>query len=92
MTNSQEEMLTKEWLDSKNISYTLSADDNLTVGGSLYLQGAQITKLPDNLTVGGSLDQRGTQITKLPDGLTVARLPLPARRSDCAKGIKTSCS
>ncbi|WP_353124112.1 hypothetical protein, partial [Dysgonomonas capnocytophagoides] len=37
--------------------------DNLTVGGSLYLEGTQITSLPDNLTVGGSLDLRGTQIT-----------------------------
>ena len=32
-------------------------------GGSLDLEGTQITALPDNLTVGGSLDLRGTQIT-----------------------------
>ena len=45
--------------------------DNLTVGGSLYLSGTQITSLPDNLTVGGSLYLSGTQITSLPDNLTV---------------------
>ena len=45
--------------------------DNLTVGGSLYLSGTQITSLPDNLTVGGYLDLSGTQITSLPDNLTV---------------------
>ena len=38
--------------------------DNLTVGGSLYLRGTQITALPDNLTVGGSLYLSGTQITE----------------------------
>ena len=36
--------------------------DNLTVGGSLDLEGTQIQTLPDNLTVGGYLDLRGTQI------------------------------
>ena len=40
-------------------------------GGSLYLEGTQITALPDNLTVGGSLYLEGTQITALPDNLTV---------------------
>ena len=50
--------------------YTIEGD-NLTVGGSLYLRGTQITSLPDNLTVGGSLDLRDTQITSLPDNLTV---------------------
>ena len=40
-------------------------------GGSLYLSGTGITKLPDNLTVGGSLNLRGTGITELPDNLTV---------------------
>ena len=40
-------------------------------GGSLYLEGTQITSLPEGLTVGGSLDLRGTQITSLPDNLTV---------------------
>jgi len=37
--------------------------DNLTVGGSLYLQGTGITSLPDNLTVGGNLYLQGTGIT-----------------------------
>ncbi len=37
--------------------------DNLTVGGSLDLEGTGITALPDNLTVGGSLYLRGTGIT-----------------------------
>ena len=46
--------------------------DNLTVGGSLDLEGCTgITALPDNLTVGGSLYLRGTGITALPDNLTV---------------------
>ena len=45
--------------------------DNLTVGGSLDLEGTQIQSLPDNLTVGGSLYLRGTQIQSLPDNLTV---------------------
>jgi len=45
--------------------------DNLTVGGSLYLEGTGITALPDNLTVGGYLDLEGTGITALPDNLTV---------------------
>jgi len=45
--------------------------DNLTVGGSIDLQGTQIMSLPDNLTVGGPLYLRDTQITSLPDNLTV---------------------
>ena len=40
-------------------------------GGSLYLQGTQITSLPSGLKVGGSLYLRGTQITSLPSGLKV---------------------
>jgi len=45
--------------------------EGLSVGGSLYLRGTQITELPDNLSVGGSLDLGGTQITELPDNLSV---------------------
>jgi len=45
--------------------------DNLTVHGSLYLSGTDITALPDNLTVHGSLLLRGTNITVLCDNLTV---------------------
>ena len=52
-----------------------SLPDNLTVGGSIDLEGCTgITSLPDNLTVGGYLDLRGTGITdtskvrKLHDG------------------------
>ena len=45
--------------------------DGLSVGGSLDLEGTQITALPDGLSVGGYLDLRGTQITALPDGLSV---------------------
>ena len=41
----------------------------LTVGGSLYLSGTPITKLPDNLKVGGDLDLSGSHITTLPDWL-----------------------
>ena len=55
-------ILTKEWLDKKNISYTISAGGKINVGGSLDLQGTQIAALPDNLTVGGSLYLQGTQI------------------------------
>ncbi len=41
-----------------------SLPENLTVGGSLDLEGCTgITSLPENLTVGGSLDLRGTGIT-----------------------------
>ena len=64
--------LTKEWLDSKNINYIISADGFLSVGGSLDLEGTGITTLPDNLTVGGSpfLDATGG-LTAVPDNLTV---------------------
>ena len=58
-------------LERKGVDFTLDGD-NLTVGGSLYLQDCTgITALPDNLTVGGYLDLRGTGITALPDNLTV---------------------
>ncbi len=57
-------------LNKKNIEYKIE-NDNLTVGGSLYLSDTNITALPDNLTVGGYLDLRGTNITALPDNLTV---------------------
>ena len=40
-------------------------------GGSLNLQGTQITALPEGLKVGGSLDLQGTQITALPEELEV---------------------
>ena len=48
-----------------------SLPDNLSVGGSLYLQGTAITSLPDNLSVGGYLYLQGTAITSLPDNLSV---------------------
>ncbi len=60
----------KEILEKKGINYT-EENDNLSVGGSLDLEGTQITSLPDNLSVGGSLYLRGTQITSLPDNLSV---------------------
>ncbi len=60
----------KEYLLKNNIDYKMK-EDNLTVGGSLDLEGTGITSLPDNLTVGGSLYLRGTGITSLPDNLTV---------------------
>ncbi|MDQ7104486.1 hypothetical protein REA38_13105, partial [Serratia sp. MF2] len=44
---------------------------NLSVGGSLDLEGTGITSLPDNLSVGGYLDLRSTGITSLPDNLSV---------------------
>lgn len=37
-------------------------ENGLTVGGSLYLSGTNITSLPDGLTVGDSLDLSGTKI------------------------------
>ena len=43
-----------EYLEKNGIDYKKSKD-NLTVGGSLYLEGTSISELPDNLTVGGSL-------------------------------------
>jgi len=48
-----------------------SLPEGLSVGGSLDLEGTQITSLPEGLSVGGSLDLRGTQITSLPEGLSV---------------------
>jgi hypothetical protein len=39
--------------------------DNLTVGGSLYLEGTSISVLPDNLTVGGFLYLRDTSISNV---------------------------
>ncbi len=48
-----------------------SLPDNLSVGGSLDLEGTGITSLPDNLSVGGYLDLEGTGITSLPDNLSV---------------------
>ena len=50
-------------------------DGGYVVGGSLDLNGtqitAQITALPEGLQVGGYLNLRGTQITALPEGLQV---------------------
>ena len=61
--------------DSLNLNGTLitSLPDNLTVGGSLYLNGCTSLKsLPDNLTVGGSLYLGGcTSLESLPENLTV---------------------
>ena len=57
-------------LNAKNISYE-EKDGAITIGGSLDLEGTQITELPDYLNVGGSLYLRGTQITELPDNLNV---------------------
>ena len=66
MTKEQEKFV-KDW----SISDYQIIEDNLTVGGYLYLEGTSITTLPDNLTVGGGLDLEGTSITTLPDNLTV---------------------
>ncbi|ELM3737118.1 hypothetical protein RYR42_002615, partial [Edwardsiella piscicida] len=60
-----------KYLDEKSIQYTISDKGNITVGGSLDLEGTGITALPDGLSVGGSLDLEGTGITALPDGLSV---------------------
>jgi len=43
----------------------------LTVGGSLYLNSAQITSLPQGITIGGELDLRNANITSLPQDLIV---------------------
>jgi len=59
-----------KYLTEQKISFT-QLPDNLSVGGSLDLDGTGITQLPDNLSVGGSLDLRGTGITQLPDNLSV---------------------
>ena len=63
--------LTTEYLDSKNINYTIDDAGKITVGGSLYFRGTGITAFPENLTVGGSLNLEGTGITALPENLTV---------------------
>ena len=59
-----------DYLKNHSIKFN-EANDGLTVGGSLDLQGTGITSLPDGLTVGGYLNLRNTGITSLPDGLTV---------------------
>ena len=62
----------KKFLKENNYWNELIVEsNNLTIGGSLDLNGTQIKELPDNLTVGGSLDLSGTQIKELPDNLTV---------------------
>ena len=60
----------EKFLKKNNIAYE-NKNGKITVGGSLYLRGTNISSLPDNLTVGGSLDLRGTNISSLPDNLTV---------------------
>jgi hypothetical protein len=63
---------TLKFIKENNISnYSFDENENLTVGGSLYLGNTAITSLPDNLTVGDSLDLGNTAITSLPDNLTV---------------------
>ena len=62
------------FFDELNISredYTIDDDLNIHFKESLYLNGAQIEKLPDNLKVGWGLHLRGTQIAELPAGLEV---------------------
>ncbi|AYN26704.1 hypothetical protein D8682_06705 [Buttiauxella sp. 3AFRM03] len=54
--------------DKKNV---VTLPDNLTVGGSVYLRGTQITTLPEYLTVGRDLNLSGIQITTLPASLRV---------------------
>ena len=46
-------------------------DEDLQVGGTLYLYNTKITSLPDNLKVRGSLVLYNTPITSLPDNLKV---------------------
>ena len=47
---------------------------NLThVGGTLFLMGSTIQKLPDNLTIGVDLLLNRTAITELPRGLVIGR-------------------
>ena len=47
---------------------------NLThVGGTLFLMGSTIQKLPDNLTIGVDLLLNRTPITELPKGLVIGR-------------------
>ena len=65
MEEIQEERMKKliEILNRYNIKYEISKDsNNLTIGGSLDLEGTQIKELPNNLTIGGSLYLKGTQI------------------------------
>ena len=63
--------LDSKFLDDMGIEYTEAVDGQISVGGSLYLRGTQITALPEGLSVGGYLYLRGTQITALPEGLSV---------------------
>ena len=58
----------KEFLINNKIDFTENTE-GLNVGGSLDLEGTQITSLPEGLNVGGSLYLEGTQITSLPEGL-----------------------
>lgn len=54
----------KNFLESNGyINKVVIKNGEITVGGSLDLEGTNITELPDNLTVGGYLDLRGTNIT-----------------------------
>lgn len=57
-------MKLENWMKKTGVEYSKKID-NLTVGGSLYLEGTGITQLPDNLTVGGYLYLRGTGITDI---------------------------
>ena len=52
-------------LDLEDVSGVDALPDNLTVGGSLDLEGTSITALPDNLTVGGWLYLRPEKITNV---------------------------
>lgn len=58
------------YLEKNKISFT-KTKKGISVSGSLYLRGTQITSLPDNLSVGSYLCLENTQITSLPDNLSV---------------------
>lgn len=48
-------------LKKRGIEFTES-NGRITVSGSLYLSGTQITALPENFSVGGSLDLSGCKL------------------------------
>ena len=80
------------------LEFYTSLPDNLTVGGSLDLEGTAIAALPDNLTIGGSLYLRGTAITALPDNLTIGGslylrdTAITGSVHDCGERKRTICA
>jgi hypothetical protein len=80
------------YLDQHKIPYTTGKDGSIKVGGSLDLEGTQITSLPEGLSVGGYLDLEGTQITSLPEGLSCTGLYFdPQKQFLSQSAYRTGC-